>query len=127
MTAQHVGARALRVAAMAAAVVAGAWTGAAGLPAREPTSPRRHPPVAHTVTIEGSRFQPAALDVRPGDTVVWKNADMFPHTATAKAAGFDSGAIEPGESWRLTVPQQRGDLPYVCAYHPTMTGVVRVR
>lgn len=124
MTARHVGVRALMVTAVA--VVAGA--GAAGLPASDrPASPRRHAPVTHTITIEGTRFQPAALEVRPGDTVVWKNADMFPHTATAKAAGFDSGAIEPGASWRLTIKQQRGDLPYVCLYHPTMTGVVRVR
>lgn len=92
---------------------------AAGEPDREP--------VEHTVIIEATSFRPAALAVRPGDTVVWQNDDMFPHTATSAAGGFDSGAIEPGNSWRQTIGQQRGTLAYVCAYHPTMRGVLRVR
>ena len=39
----------------------------------------------HTVVIEGSRFSPSALTVKAGDSVMWLNKDLFPHTATARA------------------------------------------
>jgi plastocyanin len=82
-------------------------------------------PQTHTIVIEGMRFEPADLTVHPGDTVVWTNKDLFAHTATAEG-GFDSRQIDPGGSWRLTL-QTRGDLPYICALHPTMKAIVRVR
>jgi plastocyanin len=82
-------------------------------------------PQTHTIVIEGMRFEPADLTVHPGDTVVWMNKDLFAHTATAEG-GFDSRQIDPGGSWRLTL-QGPGDLPYICALHPTMKAIVRVR
>lgn len=85
------------------------------------------PPATHTVTIESMRFSPATLTVRPGDTVRWVNKDMFAHTATA-AGVFDSGEIAPGQSWARTWPATpgAGEVPYLCTYHPPMTGVIRV-
>ena len=82
-------------------------------------------PQTHTIVIEGMRFEPADLTVHPGDTVVWTKKDLFAHTATAEG-GFDSRQIDPGGSWRLTL-QTPGDLPYICALHPTMKAIVRVR
>jgi plastocyanin len=89
-------------------------------------SPAAPPPVVHTVTIEMMRFTPETLTVRTGDTVVWVNKDMFPHTATAAGGGFDSGSIASGESWsqRLT---SAGEYPYVCSLHPPMKAVLRVQ
>ena len=74
----------------------------------------------HTVVIDGMQFQPATLAVRRGDTVVWHNKDLVPHTATVKG-GFDSG-----KQWRWTV---RGDgrIDYICTYHPAMKGSLTVR
>ena len=46
-----------------------------------------------TVTIEGMKFQPASVTVKRGDTVVWQNKDVVPHTATA-AGKFDSKNID---------------------------------
>ena len=90
------------------------------------SAPVRPPqPQTHTIVIEGMRFEPADLTVHPGDTVVWMNKDQFAHTATAEG-GFDSRQIAPGGSWRLTL-QSPGDLPYICALHPTMKAIVRVR
>lgn len=81
----------------------------------------------HTVTIvDATRFEPAALTVKPGDTIVWVNKDVLPHTATSKAGGFDSGAIAPGKSWKLTV-EKSGKFPYICTYHPTMKGTLTVK
>jgi plastocyanin len=80
----------------------------------------------HTVTIEGMRFEPAALTIRSGDSVVWVNKDMFPHTATSKAGGFDSEQIAASASWRHTFTK-KGEFSYVCTLHPTMTAALKVR
>ena len=83
-------------------------------------------PRTHTVTIEATRFQPDILTVNAGDTIVWANKDFFPHTATSEAAGFDSGAILTAKSWKYRVTQ-KGEFPYICTFHPTMKGTLRVR
>jgi plastocyanin len=83
-------------------------------------------PATHTVTIDATRFQPDVLTVRAGDTIVWVNKDFFPHTATSKAGGFDSGAIVTDKSWTY-VAKQKGEFPYICTFHPTtMKGTLRV-
>jgi plastocyanin len=80
----------------------------------------------HTVTIEGMRFQPDVLTVTSGDTIVWVNKDLVPHTATSKAGGFDSKDIQADKSWRHTV-RQTGEFAYICTFHPTMRAMLRVR
>jgi plastocyanin len=83
-------------------------------------------PKTHTVKIEATRFEPAALTVAPGDTVVWVNADMFPHTATSPIGAFDSKEIRPGKSWKYVVPK-KGLFEYICSLHPSMKASLRVR
>jgi plastocyanin len=82
-------------------------------------------PQTHTIVIEGMQFNPASLTVRRGDRIVWRNNDLVPHTATAKGV-FDSGAIAPNDSWTY-VAGTPGGLPYVCAFHPTMTAALTVQ
>jgi plastocyanin len=80
-----------------------------------------------TVTINNYIFMPATLTVHPGDTVIWTNQDSIPHTATATGGkGFDSGAIDPGESWKF-VFTKAGNFPYGCAIHPDMRGTINVK
>jgi plastocyanin len=81
----------------------------------------RAKPVTHTVTIDATSYQPARLAVHIGDTVVWVNKDLIPHTATAKGGGFDSKALAAGASFRFTV-KSKGGTDYACLFHPTMTG-----
>ena len=83
-------------------------------------------PVTHTVTIEGTGFQPAMLTVKAGDSVVWVNKDPFPHTAVSKDAGLDSKEIGAGASWKF-VAATKGEFPYICTLHQTMKGVLRVQ
>ena len=83
-------------------------------------------PRVHTVLIEGMRFQPEGLTVAAGDTVVWINRDMVPHTATSASARFDSHEIAPGKSWTHTV-RATGEFGYICTYHPLMKAILRVR
>lgn len=83
-------------------------------------------PRIHTVLIEGMRYQPEGLAVAAGDTVVWINRDMVPHTATSASGHFDSNEISPGKSWTHTV-RATGEFNYICTYHPLMKAILRVR
>ncbi len=86
----------------------------------------RSRPKTHTVTIEGMKFVPEVLTVAPGDTVIWVNRDLVAHTATSAEVGvFDSKLIAPDKSWKLTV-RKKGDVAYMCTYHPTMKATLRV-
>ncbi len=78
------------------------------------------------VTIEGLRFEPAVLTVRPGERVTWINKDPFPHTVTAGNNAFDSGNLAPGVSWSLAA-RSAGTYPYGCSLHPTMKGTLIVK
>jgi plastocyanin len=78
----------------------------------------------HRVVIQGLQYQPEALVVRRGDSVVWINDDPMPHTVTA-AGEFDSGTIEAGKSWRF-VARRAGRYRYVCTLHSNMRGSLRV-
>jgi plastocyanin len=82
-------------------------------------------PVTHTVSIDASTFNPSTLTIRAGDSVVWVNKDIIPHTATSDAGRFDSGTIDTGKSWTFTASRP-GQFPYVCAFHPTMKGTLKV-
>ena len=78
----------------------------------------------HVIEIKNYVFTPAAMTVNVGDTVIWKNGDIVPHTATGK--GFDSGSIAPGASWRFIV-RKKGNFAYICTFHPTMKGTLIVK
>lgn len=43
----------------------------------------------HNVSVNGSRFSPATLTIETGDTVIWENAEDFPHTTTSDLSFFD--------------------------------------
>jgi plastocyanin len=80
----------------------------------------------HTVAMEGMKFSPSTLRIQAGDTIVFKNNDLVPHTATAKQREvFDSGIINPGESWTF-VPKFHAAVPYVCTFHPMMEGRIEM-
>ena len=77
---------------------------------------------AHTVTIEGFAFAPAALAVSVGDTVTFTNNDNAPHTATGD--GFDTGRLRRGQSATVTI-SAAGTLAYRCQFHPNMRGTIQ--
>jgi plastocyanin len=79
-----------------------------------------------TVVLRGMNYLPATLVVNVGDTVVWKNGDVVPHTATDKGKSFDSGSIEPGGSWSY-VAKRKGTYFYYCSFHPFTKGKLVVR
>ncbi len=72
--------------------------------------------------------------VTVGDTVTWTNVEGF-HTVTEcdetyaicpVAGGFDSGVMEPPETFSQTF-SVAGEFPYYCAIHPiSMRGAISV-
>jgi plastocyanin len=73
----------------------------------------------HVVAIKNMAFGPAPADLKVGDTIEWKNSDMFRHTATARTGAFDLD-IPPGGHAQATL-KTAGTLNIYCRYHPTMT------
>jgi plastocyanin len=86
----------------------------------------RPKPQTHTVTIEDMRFLPELLTVALGDTIVWVNKDLVPHTATSTAGTFDSKDIQTNRSWKFTI-RKTGDFAYLCTLHPSMKAMLRVK
>ena len=80
-----------------------------------------------TVNIKDFAFNPPNITVAPGTTVTWVNNDQAPHTTTATnpAGVFDSGTLQPGQSYSFTF-NKPGTYAYHCAIHPYMTGAVTV-
>jgi len=81
---------------------------------------------AYRVEIKGMAYALPELTVAPGDTVVWVNRDIVPHTVTADGRQFDSGSINSSAEWSF-VARERGRIPYTCTFHPTMKGVLVVK
>lgn len=79
-----------------------------------------------TVTIENLQFHPVTLTVKRGDTVVWRNADLFPHNVVAQSGAFRSPEVGASGTWVYTA-KQAGEFPYVCTLHPSMKGMLIVR
>ena len=82
------------------------------------------PPRTHTIRIKDSDFGPHRLQVAVGDTVIWVNEDIVPHTASAQPV-FNSKGIEPHHSW-VWVAKRPGAFQYACLFHPTMKAEVTV-
>ncbi len=88
-------------------------------------------PVRHEVAIVEPNpakpsewlFDPATLDVKISDTVVWRNTGSVEHTVTG--AAFDSGVLKPGTTWERKF-ETTGVFSYHCTPHPWMKAVVRV-
>ena len=80
---------------------------------------------ADAVSISNFAFDPAELSVAAGTEVTWTNDDPAPHTVTADDGSFDSGTLEPGQTFSVTV-DGNGPVTYACQIHPDMTGTVTV-
>ena len=92
------------------------------LACRPAPAPRRY-----AVEIKDMAFVPATLTVAVGDTVVWTDRDIVPHTATEdRAGGWEAGPIMGGESGML-VMRTPGTVRYACRFHPEMHGTLEVR
>ena len=80
---------------------------------------------AHVIEIRKLEFNPPALEVEPGDTIIWINHDLVPHTVTADDKSWDSPTLETGDEWLMVV--RDGMLEsYFCRFHPSMKAELRI-
>lgn len=100
-----------------------------GVPAPTPTVDVAAARAAGTLREAGTRnmaFAPARIEVAAGTTVQWTNNDPLAHTVTAADGSFDSGLLQPGQTWAHTFTAP-GTYDVSCTPHPFMKGVVIVR
>src|SRR5919107_777184 len=87
--------------------------------------PAASAPDEMTVSIQDFFFDPGQLTVAPGTTVTWVNDGEEPHPSTADDGTWDSGTLQPGESFSFTFDDP-GDYSYLCEIHPDMTATITV-
>jgi plastocyanin len=80
---------------------------------------------AIAVDIKNFAFIPAEIRVPVGTVVTWTNSDVVAHTATEPGGAFNSGNLNPGQSFSFTF-DTAGTYAYICNYHPFMKGTVIV-
>ena len=109
-------------------------------PATAATTPTPTPAVAPTLTkgsqlvvmiVDGSNgsfgFNPTALAVAIGTTVIWKNMSSAPHTVTSDdGQTFDSGNIPVGGTFRFKFTTA-GMFAYHCNIHPYMRATIYIQ
>ena len=84
---------------------------------------------AATVTVGDNVFRPRATTVRPGAAVTWDWRGRRRHNIvfTSRPSGTprDCRARRAGKCSRTF--RKRGSFEYVCTFHGSMAGIVRVR
>ena len=83
-------------------------------------------PRRHVIEISAFRYHPQTAEVHAGDTIVWINRDVLPHTATDRGATWDTKSMAAGAQGSLVV-ERPGSYAYVCALHPNMQATLVVR
>ena len=78
-----------------------------------------------TLSIKNFAFNPPNATVAAGTTVTWVNNDQTAHTVTADDGTFDSGTLQPGQSYSFAF-DKAGTYAYHCNIHPDMTATVTV-
>jgi plastocyanin len=75
-------------------------------------------PRTHRIEMQNMRFGPVPAIVKAGDTIIWVNRDLVPHTATARDRSFD--VVIPSRGSAATVVRRAGTISFYCRYHPVM-------
>jgi plastocyanin len=77
------------------------------------------------VSIQFAAFDPPAVDVLAGDTVMWANDSVRRHDVTADDGGWTSGNLIGGDMFAHAFATP-GTVAYHCSIHPFMRGAVGV-
>lgn len=84
-----------------------------------------HASTEHHVEIRSFEFVPEHLSVKVGDTIVWTNFDIVPHTATADDLSWDTETLEQNTSGRITVVEGM-TADHFCGFHPHMKARLQI-
>lgn len=75
------------------------------------------------IIIKDLEFDPATLEAKTGEPVIWINEDKVDHTI--KLPTGNPKTIKPG-GVLLRIFKQKGTYEYECTIHPEMTGTIEV-
>ena len=78
-----------------------------------------------SVSIIDFDFSPGTVTISVGEAVTWTNNGDAPHTTTADGGAWDSGTLNPGQSFTHGFAAA-GSFPYHCNIHPNMVGTITV-
>lgn len=79
------------------------------------------------VSVQDEVFSPPMTHVNPGGSLSWSNDGVEQHTITADDGSFDSGPLDPGQTFQVTFANP-GSYPYYCSIHggPNAVGMAGI-
>jgi plastocyanin len=77
---------------------------------------------APTVSVQDEVFVPPQVEFLAGNTLTWSSDGAEQHTITADDGSFDSGIINPGDTFAFTFDAS-GTYPYYCQIHGAPGGI----
>jgi len=77
-----------------------------------------------TVTASDNRYDPAEVEVAPGQAVRWEFVGLNEHDVVSDDRSFVSTLMTEGSYTHRF--DEAGEFAYLCSIHPEMRGVVRV-
>lgn len=84
-----------------------------------------HQEATYTITIQNSSFDPAELNARPGETIMWVNNDSVPHRVVSDTGAFESPTLNSGDKFIYNVTKE-GDYHYHDGKNTSMKGRILV-
>ncbi|WP_082565812.1 cupredoxin domain-containing protein [Arthrobacter sp. Soil782] len=94
-----------------------------GAASEEPTE--EAPAEEIVITIRNFEYEmPDSVPAGAEITVV--NEDTAPHTVTTTETEDFDAIVQGGETVTFTAPSEPGEYPFICTYHPNMTGTLVV-
>lgn len=78
----------------------------------------------YTVVVDKMAFGEMPAELHVGDTITWRNDDIFRHSATADDQSFDVDL--PAEAEVVMPLTLAGEWSFICKFHPGMTGTLVV-
>ena len=99
----------------------------ASAPTGDPVDCASTPRETVRVEIPEFEFAPDPVQVSTCDEIVWSNTHDQAHTSTRSGdTGWSTDTIAAGAESEPIVFDTPGELTYMCALHPFMTGTVEV-
>lgn len=77
-----------------------------------------------TVTVSDNRYEPAEVEIAPGQAVRWQFVGPGEHDVVADDRSFVTELQQEGTYTHVF--DEAGEFAYLCSIHPEMRGVVRV-
>jgi plastocyanin len=78
----------------------------------------------YVIVVDKMKFGPVPAELHAGDTIIWRNDDIFRHSATARDASFDVD-LPPKTSVEMIVGVA-GSVEFFCKFHPGMKDTLAI-